>query len=35
MTSLYDFKVDDIAGNTVDLSQFRGDHVLVVNVASQ
>ncbi|WP_194774858.1 glutathione peroxidase [Pararhodonellum marinum] len=33
--SFYDFKVNDIDGNEVDLSQFKGKKVLVVNVASK
>jgi glutathione peroxidase len=33
--SLYDFKVETIDGNTLDLSSLRGKKVLVVNVASK
>lgn len=32
---LHDFKVKDITGSEVDLSQFRGKKVLVVNTASE
>jgi len=33
--SFYDFKVNDIQGNPVDLSRYKGRPVLVVNVASK
>lgn len=33
-TSIYDFKVKDISGGTIDLSSFRGKKILIVNVAS-
>lgn len=33
--SAYDFTVTDIDGKKIDLSQYRGKVVLVVNVASQ
>lgn len=33
--TVFDFKVKDISGNLVDLSQFKGKHLLIVNVASQ
>lgn len=32
--SLYDFKVKNIGGKDVELSQYKGDVVLIVNVAS-
>jgi glutathione peroxidase len=35
MESPYDYKVKDIDGKEVDLSQYKGKVVLVVNVASQ
>lgn len=34
-TSLYDFKMKNIDGNDVSLEQFKGNVVLVVNVASK
>lgn len=33
--SLYDFTVDDIAGNPVDLSAYKGKPVVIMNVASK
>ena len=33
--SFYDFKVKDIDGKEVDIKQFKGKKVLVVNVASE
>lgn len=33
--TVFDFKVKDITGNLVDLSQYKGKHLLIVNVASQ
>jgi glutathione peroxidase len=33
--SFYDFKLNDIDGNEVDFSQYKGKKVLVVNVASK
>jgi glutathione peroxidase len=33
--SLYDFKVNTLAGQPVDLAQYKGHVVLVVNVASK
>src|SRR5690606_3390294 len=33
--SFYDFKVNDIDGNEIDFSQYKGKKVLVVNVASK
>ena len=35
MASIYDFKVKDIHGKTVDLDLYRGKVMLVVNTASQ
>ncbi|MDV7175844.1 glutathione peroxidase [Gordonia amicalis] len=35
MTSAYDFTATGIDGNPVDLSQFRGDPLLIVNTASK
>lgn len=34
MTSIYDFQATDIQGHTVDLAQFRGQPLLIVNTAS-
>lgn len=34
-TSLYDFKVPGLDGNTIDLSKFKGKKILIVNTASQ
>lgn len=34
-TSFYDFKVDNIDGKPVDLKDFKGKVILVVNVASK
>jgi len=33
--SFYDFKINDIDGNEIDFSQYKGTKVLVVNVASK
>lgn len=33
--SLYDFTVEDIAGNSVDLSAYKGKPVVIMNVASK
>lgn len=33
--SIYDFKMNDINGNEVDFSQFKGKKLLLVNVASK
>ena len=33
--SVYDFTVKDIEGKDVELSKYKGDVLLVVNVASQ
>ena len=35
LASLYDYKVNSLAGQPVDLSIYKGDVVLVVNVASK
>lgn len=35
MTTLYDFTVADNQGKTIELSQFRGKVVLIVNTASK
>ncbi|GAB4011407.1 MAG: glutathione peroxidase [Bdellovibrio sp.] len=35
MSSIYDFKVKGIDGNEVDLSQFRGKVLVIVNTASK
>ncbi len=35
MASVYDFKVKDIHGKTVDLDRYRGKVMLIVNTASQ
>lgn len=34
-TSIYDFTVQDSFGDDVDLGQFKGNVLLVVNIASQ
>jgi len=33
--SIYDIAINDISGNPIDLKQFRGKHILFVNVASE
>ena len=33
MTSAYDFTATDIDGNTVDLDDYRGQPLLIVNTA--
>ncbi|MEN1786121.1 MAG: glutathione peroxidase [Bacteroidota bacterium] len=33
--SIYDFKVEGIDGTTIDLSQFKGKKLLIVNTASK
>src|SRR5690606_245333 len=33
--SFYDFKMNDIDGNEIDFSQYKGKKVLIVNVASK
>jgi glutathione peroxidase len=35
MTTAYDFKVKDIHGKTVDLSEYKGKTLVIVNTASQ
>lgn len=35
MESIYDFKIRDINGETVDFEQFRGKVLLIVNTASK
>ncbi|MFN4777834.1 MAG: glutathione peroxidase [Pseudanabaena sp.] len=35
MSTLYDFKITNIDGQTVDLAQYKGKVALVVNVASK
>lgn len=35
MTSMHDFEVESITGETVGLDKFRDQMALVVNVASQ
>ena len=35
MAGVYDYSVDDIAGTTVKLDKYRGNVLLVVNVASK
>jgi glutathione peroxidase len=35
MASVYDFTVDDIAGTPAKLDRYKGDVLLIVNVASQ
>lgn len=34
-TSLYDVKINDLTGNPIDLSSFKGKKILFVNVASE
>src|ERR1700753_2738869 len=33
--SIYDFKVTSLDGKTIDLAQFKGKKILIVNTASQ
>ncbi len=33
--SIYDFKVPSIDGQTIDLSKYKGKHILIVNTASK
>ena len=33
--SIYDFKVNDIRGNEISLSKYKGSPLLIVNVASK
>ncbi|MBY0242253.1 MAG: glutathione peroxidase [Burkholderiaceae bacterium] len=35
MTTVFDFKADALAGNAVDLSQYQGKVLLIVNTASK
>ena len=35
MTSIYNFKIEGIDGKTIDLSDFEGQKILIVNVASE
>jgi len=34
-TSIYDFKVPSLDGNTIDLAKYKGKNILIVNTASQ
>jgi len=34
-SSVYDFKVEGLEGGTIDLSQFKGKKILIVNTASK
>jgi glutathione peroxidase len=34
-TSVYDFKVPGLDGNTIDLSKYKGKKILIVNTASK
>lgn len=34
-TSIYAFKVEDIAGNTFDFAQLKGKKIMIVNTASE
>lgn len=34
-SSIYDFKVDGLEGNTIDLSQYKGKKIMIVNTASK
>ncbi|TCJ13977.1 glutathione peroxidase [Flaviaesturariibacter flavus] len=34
-TGLYDFKVDGLSGGTIDLAQYKGKKILIVNTASE
>ncbi len=33
-TSIYDFKVPSLEGNTIDFSDYKGKKILIVNTAS-
>ena len=33
--SIYDIAINDISGNHIDLNEFKGKHILFVNVASE
>ena len=35
VSSIYNFKVESLEGGTIDLSQFRGKKILIVNTASK
>lgn len=35
MTSIYSFKIDGIAGEEINFTDFKGKNILLVNVASQ
>lgn len=35
MTSMYDFEMNSISGDSVSLSEYEGQLCLVVNVASE
>ena len=35
MPAIYDLKMDSITGESVDLSRYRNEALLVVNLASQ
>jgi glutathione peroxidase-family protein len=35
MSDIYDLSMTDIEGNTVELSRFRNQVLLIVNLASQ
>ncbi len=34
-TSIYEFKVPSLDGNTIDFSKYKGKNILIVNTASQ
>src|SRR3954471_14029328 len=34
-SSIYDFKVDGLEGGTIDLSQYKGKKIMIVNTASK
>lgn len=34
-SSIYDFKVESLTGGTIDLSQYKGKKILIVNTASK
>ena len=34
-TSIYDFKVAGLEGNEIDLAQFKGKKIMIVNTASK
>jgi glutathione peroxidase len=35
LNTVYNFKVQDIDGGTIDFHQFKGKKILIVNVASK